>query len=186
MSVFFCNWENWVELFLELSNFFRQLQYQRSDCDVDLQFLEKMNVWYFAASFQGKITFMRFLLCVAKFTKASMEVDTKWRGLGSQKNLGSCIKSDNIDAEIGMCFPIRVVVLVPLKFSCSSQIDLKSKLAMILKSLWLFVSGIPNQSNFSNIVLRSWYTFFGYTCSTVSMSAVRWRWNLVLCRRKYH
>ena len=46
--------------------------------------------------------------------------------------MGSCINLDDIDTEIGMRFPIYVVVSVFLKSSSSTQTDSKSKIAMLV------------------------------------------------------
>ena len=68
-----------------------------------------------------------------------MKVGPKSQGEASQKILGSPSKLHDVTAELGICFPIHVFVLVFLKPSSYSQTESKSKTAILLKSFWLFV-----------------------------------------------
>ena len=95
------------------------------------------------------------MLCVAKLTKASMKDGTKSRKLGSQSKMGSCIKLDDIDTETGMCAPIHVVVLVSLKLSSSTQVDSKSKSAMLFEEFLVDHIKDTNESSLSISVSRS-------------------------------
>ena len=73
----------------------------------------------------------------------------------------SSIRFDDIETEMGTCFPIQLVVCVSFSSSVGTQIDSKSKIARFLKSFLSSETGRLNPSSFSNRVLRSSYTFFG-------------------------
>ena len=90
----------------------------------------RASVLFIVVSIRRKFIFIWTLLCVAIFSEASRKDDTKSRGLYYQRKMGSCINLDNINTEIGMCFPIHVVPL-SLKFSSSTQLDPKPKIAML-------------------------------------------------------
>ena len=69
--------------------------------------------------------------------------------------MGSSIRFDDIETEIGTCFPIQVVVCVSFNSSVGTQIDSKSKIARLLKSLLSSETGRLNPSSFSNKVSQS-------------------------------
>ena len=73
----------------------------------------------------------------------------RWWGLALQRKIGSGIKFDEIETDIGTCLPIHGVVSVCLYESCLTQMDSKSNTAKFLKSFCSFLNGIMNASNFS-------------------------------------
>ena len=75
--------------------------------------------------------------------------------------MGSVIRFDEIETDIGTCFPIHFVVSVSLYVSSLTQIDSKSKTAKFLTNFWSSFYGILKESNFSKRVPLNWYTFFG-------------------------
>ena len=57
--------------------------------------------------------------------------------------MGSWIKFDEIETDMGTCFPIHVVVLVCLyEFASLTQMDSKSNIAGFLNSFCFFLYGI--------------------------------------------
>ena len=129
-----------VKTMLSCFRFFCSLRRcQQSDCNVDLVLLRYVHVSFFAVSFWWKFIFTWVLLCVGKFSRASLKVDTMSQWLGLPRKIVSDIKMDDKETKIGMCFSVHIVVLVYLKSSSSSEIDSKSKMAMLLRSLWLSV-----------------------------------------------
>ena len=53
----------------------------------------------------------------------------------SHKNMDSSNKLDEMDTDIGSCFPIQVIVSVGFSSSDGTQIDSKSKLVIFLRSV---------------------------------------------------
>ena len=51
-----------------------------------------------------------------------------------QRKIGYSTKFEEIDTDIGTCFPIQLVVFVSLKVSSWTQMDSKSNVAKFLKS----------------------------------------------------
>ena len=68
--------------------------------------------------------------------------------------MGSGIKFNEIESDMGTCFPIQVVVSVCLYESSLTQMDSKSKSAKFLKIFSSFLYGILKASNFSKSVSR--------------------------------
>ena len=62
--------------------------------------------------------------------------------------MGSSIRFDDIETEMGTCFPIQVVVCVSFSSSVGTQIDSKSKIARFLKSFLSSETGRLNPSSF--------------------------------------
>ena len=85
-----------------------------------------------AISTSINLNFICASLCVAKLSRALIKEDTRCRGSEFQKKLGSGIRFDEIEIDIGTCFPIHFVVSVSLYVSSLTQIDLKSKTAKFL------------------------------------------------------
>ena len=113
------------------------LQNQRNHCDVVSVLLGYARVYY-KLCFQFEKSSLSFgFFCVVKFSKAWTKGDTKPRGLGSQRKMGSCLKLDDADTGTGKGFPIHVVVSMSSKSWSSTQIDWKFKNFMLLKSFWL-------------------------------------------------
>ena len=100
---------------------------------------ERVSLFFIAVSLWKKFIFVWAFHCKAKFSKAKTKDDIKSQGLREQRKIEVSIKLDKIITEIGICFPIHVVVSVSLKFPSSTQIDSKSRMAMLLKSFCLFV-----------------------------------------------
>ena len=69
--------------------------------------------------------------------------------------MGSSIRFDDIETEIGKCFPFQVVVGVSFSSSVGTQIDSKLKISRLLKSLFSSQTGRLNPSSCSNKVSRS-------------------------------
>ena len=102
-----------------------------------------------------------------------MKDDTKSYGLTSQRNIGSSAREDDIETEIGICFPIVVVVSVSLNSSSSTEIASQSKIARFLNSFCSSVYGISKPSSLSKSVPQSGYTFFGKKCLTRFLQVVK-------------
>ena len=62
--------------------------------------------------------------------------------------MGSSTRFDDIETEIGACFPIQVAVCVAFSSSVGTPIDLKSKVARLLKSWLSSETGTLNPSTF--------------------------------------
>ena len=56
-------------------------------------------------------------------------VDYKFLRVLKEREIGSSIRFEDIDTEIGTCFPIQVVALVAFSSSVGTHIDSKSKMA---------------------------------------------------------
>ena len=70
--------------------------------------------------------------------------------------MGSGIKFDEIETDMGTCFPIHVVVSVYLyEFASLTQMDSKSNFAKFLNSFCSLLYGMLNASNFSKSVSLS-------------------------------
>ena len=70
--------------------------------------------------------------------------------------MGSGIKFDKIETDMGTCFPIHVVVSVCLyEFASLTQMDSKSNIAKFLNSFCSLQYGMLNASNFSKSVSLS-------------------------------
>ena len=72
----------------------------------------------------------------------------------SHESMGLSSKLDEIDTDMGSCFPIQVIVLVGFSSSDGTQIDSKSKIATFLNKVCSFAHSILNPSSFSNNVSR--------------------------------
>ena len=73
--------------------------------------------------------------------------------------MGSSIRFYDMETEIGTCFPIQVVVCVPLTSSVGTQNNSKSKIAKLLRSLLSSETGRLNPSSFQARFLEA------HTCS---------------------
>ena len=166
---FFCICRNCLELFLQLSS----TASTPTQCLSGWFSTSRERANFFCTFNLKEIHFLLSFHFLANFSKASMKDDTKSRRLGPQSEMGSCIKLDGIDIENGMCLPTHNVVSVSFKSSSFTQVDSKSKTAM----LKFLVVRIRDKSSLSNRVSRSWYTFFGFTYSTPLLQVVRWRSN---------
>ena len=69
--------------------------------------------------------------------------------------MGPEINFDEIETDIGKCFPIYAVVSVCLNESFLTQKDSKPNIAKLLNSFCSFVYGMLNASNFSKSVYLS-------------------------------
>ena len=69
-----------------------------------------------------------------------------------QRKTDSGIKFDEIETDIGTCFPIHVVVSVRLYESSLTQMDSKSNIAKFLTSFWSSVYAKLNAFKFSKTV----------------------------------
>ena len=83
-----------------------------------------------AVSFSMNLNFICALLCVAKPSRSLIKEDTRFQGSEFQRKMGSGIMFDEIETDIGTCFPIHFVVLVPSYVSSLTQLDSKSKTVM--------------------------------------------------------
>ena len=57
----------------------------------------------------------------------------------SHKNMGLSSKFDEIDTDMGSCFPIQVIVSVGFSSSDGTQIDSKSKIATFSNKFYSLV-----------------------------------------------
>ena len=87
-----------------------------------------------AVSTSISLNFNCALLCVAKPSRALIKEDTRCRGSELQTKMASGIRFDEIETDIGTCFPIHFVVLVSFYVSSLTQIDSKSKTAKFLNN----------------------------------------------------
>ena len=69
--------------------------------------------------------------------------------------MGSGIKFDEIETDMGTCFPIHFVVSVCLYDSSFTQTDSKSNIAKFLNSFCSFLYGMLIASNLSKSVSLS-------------------------------
>ena len=89
--------------------------------------------------------------------------------------MGSGIRFDETETDIGTCFSIRLVVSVALYIPSLMQIDSKSKTAKFLNNFCSSLYGILKESNFSKRVSPNWYTLFGKICLTRSLHVIKCR-----------
>ena len=76
--------------------------------------------------------------------------------------MGSGIEFDEIETDMGTCFPNHVVVSVCLyDFASFTQMDSKSKFAKFLNSFCSVLYGMLKDSNFAKTVSLNSKTFFG-------------------------
>ena len=75
-------------------------------------------------------------------------------GSWSHRKMGLSRTLDEIDTDMGSCFPIQVIVSVGFSSSDGTQIDSKSKIATFLNKVCSFVYSILNPSSVSNNVSR--------------------------------
>ena len=75
------------------------------------------------------LNFICALLCVAKPSRLLIKEDTRCRGSELQRKMGSSIRFDEIETDVGTCFPIQFVVSVSLYISSLTQIDSEIKMA---------------------------------------------------------
>ena len=88
-----------------------------------------------AVSTSINLNFFCALLCVARPSRALIKEDTRCRGSELQRKMGSGIRFDEIETDIGTCFPNHFVVSVSLYVSSLTQIDSKSKNGQVFKQL---------------------------------------------------
>ena len=69
--------------------------------------------------------FIFALLWRAIFSRAPIREVTRWWGLELQRKIGSLTKFEEMEAEMGICFPIHFLVSVFLKLSSCTQFDSK-------------------------------------------------------------
>ena len=124
---------------------------QRSFSFFHWQLLQLFGVFFLISS----------LLCSANSSRLVTKSIIKFCWSFLYKKMGSSIRFDDIKTEIGTCFPIQVVVCLSFNSSVGTQIDSKSKIVRLLKSLLSSETGRLNPSRFSNKVYWSSYTFFG-------------------------
>ena len=142
------------------------------------KFLQDANQFnFFVVSISRNKFFIFVLLWQAKFLRAPIKDATRWWGSELQREIGSSARFEEMDTEIGTCFPIQVVVFVSLKVSSWTPIDSKSSIAKFLKSFCSLVYLILKESILSKRVSRIWYRFQGYTFFTRSL-------HVVICRSK--
>ena len=68
--------------------------------------------------------------------------------------MGSGIKIDEIETDMGTCFPIQIVVSVCLyEFASLTQMDSKPNIAKFLNSFCSFLYGMLNAFNFPKAFL---------------------------------
>ena len=79
----------------------------------------------------------------------------------SHKNMGLSSKLDEIDTDMGSCFPIQVIASVGFNFSDGTQIETKSKMATFLNKVCSIVYSILNPSSFQTTSLVEYKHFFG-------------------------
>ena len=108
---------------------------------------------------------------------------SKWWGSGLLKN-GCFTRSEEMETEMGKCFPIHFVLSMSFKLSFCTQIDSKSNISMVLKSVGSLVCSIPKKSGLSNSVSWVWYTFFRWTFFNRSLHVVEGRSKLNVFLKK--
>ena len=79
-----------------------------------------------------RISVLFFSANNSKFATKSIMRDC---GSLSHKKMGLSSKLDEIDTDMGSCFPIQVIVSVGFSFSDGTQIDSKSKIATFLNKV---------------------------------------------------
>ena len=82
---------------------------------------------FFVASMSNNKLFIIALLWRAKFSRAAIEQATRCWGSEFQMKIGSFTRFEEMETEMGICFPIHFLVSVSLKLSSCTQIDSKSK-----------------------------------------------------------
>ena len=87
-----------------------------------------------AVSTSKNLNFICPLRYVAKPSRALIKDDTSCRESELQGKMGFSIKLDEIETDIGTCFPIHFVVSVSLYVSFLTQMDSKSKTAKFLNN----------------------------------------------------
>ena len=80
-----------------------------------------------AVSTSINLIFICGLLCVAKPSRALTKEDKSCRGSELLRKMGSGIRFDEFETDIGTCFPIHFVASVSSYVSSLTQIDSKSK-----------------------------------------------------------
>ena len=105
-------------------------------------------------------SFIWALLCVASPSRAVIGMrrdkrDRYW------KRVGSWIKFDETEADMGTCIPIHFVVSVSLYESSLTQIDSKSNFGKFLNSICTSLYGVLDASSFSKSFCLSSWTLFG-------------------------
>ena len=149
ISQFFCICRNYGELFPELS----------SSASIPTEWVRRLsrfsgirvNIFLLPFQVEKKIIFTRDLLCVAEVLKASMQIYTKPRGLGSQKKMGSCIKVDYIEIKIKNIFPIPCC--------CSGVVEIfifhtdwfKVKNSLVVRDFLVVCIKKPNKSSLQEV-----------------------------------
>ena len=116
---------------------------------------------FIAVSMSKNKFFIIALLWRANFSRAPIKEVTRWWGSELQRKIGSFTRFEEMETEMGICFPIQFVVSVSLKLYSCTQIDSKSNIAKFLKSVCSWVYSIAKESSLSNRVSWVWYTFFG-------------------------
>ena len=89
--------------------------------------------------------------------------------IGIANKIGSWIKFDEMQTDIGICFPIHFVVFISLYEPGLTQSGSKSEAAKLLNNFCSSLLGILNASNLSRRVSVISKTFFGYICFTRSL-----------------
>ena len=80
-----------------------------------------------------------------------MSLSVVW-GEELHRKIGVSMRLDDMETDIGTCFPIHLVVAVSLNCSSLTQMDSKSKTAKFLNRLCSFVYGIAKESSLSKSV----------------------------------
>ena len=75
-----------------------------------------------------------YSLLFANSSRDSTKETISVLGSLSHRNTGSSIKLEEIETDIGSCFPIQVVLFVSFSSSGGAQIDSKSRIAKFLSS----------------------------------------------------
>ena len=109
----------------------------------------------------------------AKFVREPIKEVTRWWRSELRRIIGSFTRFEEMESGMRICFPIHFVVSVSLKHSSCTQIDSKSNIAKLLKSLCSLVYSILKESSLSNRVSWVWYTIFGSTFFTRSLHVVK-------------
>ena len=74
-------------------------------------------------------------------SRAPIKDATRWWGSELQRNIASSTRFEEMDTDIGTCFRIQIVVVVPLKVSSLTQIDSKSNIVKFLKNFFVHSCG---------------------------------------------
>ena len=93
--------------------------------------------------------------------RAPMRSATRWWRSELWRKIGSLTKFEEMDTDIGTCFPIKIFVFVSFKVFSWTQIDSGAKNDKFLKSFCQLECLIPKESSLSKSFSGIWSTILG-------------------------